>query len=136
MKNILILEDNQNIRDFLASHLSRHLENCHVLTAPDCGKGEYIMQCVMIHLVLADMDMSLSEGIQFLERVKKDYPNARLCVMMGSCSPSIQQRLRTIGVSRAIAKPFQLDALTGMIAEELAKAGSAGGNGAEHLPVQ
>jgi CheY-like chemotaxis protein len=120
MKTILILDENQYIRDTLAANLPRYLKECSILTGPDGEQGGRLLKTVPIDLVLTDLDMPVVDGFRFIERARKNHPYVRLCAMTGNCTPQLRQRLRMMGISGIIEKPFQFETLARMIARELA----------------
>ena len=77
------------------------------------------MKKTPIDLVLTELLIPAMNGFRFIEQVKKNYPFVPVCVMTGDCSPSVIERLRTIGVGRWIEKPFQFDQIAKLISEEL-----------------
>jgi DNA-binding NtrC family response regulator len=119
MKNILIVDENKDILDALSGSLCSSLKDCSILTASNCAKGESIMKTTPIDMILTELSMPVTNGYKFVEKVKKDYPFVPVCVMTGDCSPSVIERLRSIGVDRWIEKPFQFDQITKLISDEL-----------------
>lgn len=121
-KNILILDDNKYILEALSASLRIFLKDCATLTASNGAEGEEIMRSEHIDLVLADLDMPVMNGYEFIERVKKLDGDLPVCVMTGACTPEIAERLRSMGVRWCIEKPFNFKELSRMISEELVPA--------------
>jgi CheY-like chemotaxis protein len=119
MKNILIIDDNKDLLDALSAALCCHLKECAIMTALDGAKGVKIIESAPIDLIVTDLAMPVMNGYLFIEYAKKHYPAIPICVMTGSCSPQILERLRSLGVGRWIEKPFQLDDLLHVISKEL-----------------
>jgi two-component system, chemotaxis family, chemotaxis protein CheY len=119
MKNILIVDDNNDILDALAGSLCRCLKDCSIITASNGTKGEAIMKDTPIDLILTELSMPVMNGYKFIEQVKKNHPFVPVCVMTGDCSPPVIKRLELMGVGRWIEKPFHFDKLATMISEEL-----------------
>jgi two-component system capsular synthesis sensor histidine kinase RcsC len=119
MKSILIIDDNKDLLDALSAALRCQLKDCGIVTALDGAKGMNIMESVPIDLIVTDLAMPVMNGYLFIEYAKKHYPAIPVCVMTGSCSPQILEKLRSSGVGRCIKKPFQLDELLQVISEEL-----------------
>ena len=119
MKKILIVDNNKDILEALSGNLCNSLKDCSILTASNGATGEDIMKKTPIDLVLTELLIPAMNGFRFIEQVKKNYPFVPVCVMTGDCSPSVIERLRTIGVGRWIEKPFQFDQIAKLISEEL-----------------
>lgn len=120
MKNILIVDDNKYILDTLSANLCSYLADCAIMTALDAEKGVEILRSVPVDLILTDLDLPVVKGYAFIEHAKKNYPDVPVCVMTGACAPAVQERLKVMGVSRYIGKPFQIEELANLISEELA----------------
>ena len=133
MKNILILDDNRDILTVLKANLCHFLKDCRILTATNGQKGIEVLRSEPIDLVVTDLDMPRSGGLEFIRQAREHFPGVRLCVMTGLCSAEAAERLRSLGVSRTIEKPFPYGALAKMIDEELA-AGSDGAAGCRDKP--
>lgn len=119
MKNILIIDDNKDILLALSAGLSFHLKSCGIVTALDGAQGVNIVESAPIDLIVTDLAMPVMNGYLFIEYAKKHHPSIPVCVMTGGCSPQIKERLRSLGVGRWIAKPFQMDEFLQMISDEL-----------------
>jgi len=119
MKNILIVDDNKAIVNALSAALSCSLKDCGIVTAADGAKGMHIVESKPVDLIVTDLTMPVMNGYLFIENAKKHDPAIPVCVMTGSCAPHILEKLRSLGVSRWIEKPFTLDEFSQMIIEEL-----------------
>jgi DNA-binding NtrC family response regulator len=119
MKNILVLDDNDDILDALSANLCMYLKDCNIMTASNGKKGSDVLDSTGIDLILTDLDMPVEDGFQFIERTRKAHPGIPVCVMTGDCAPQVWERLRSMGVKRHIQKPFHFDALADVIREEL-----------------
>jgi DNA-binding response OmpR family regulator len=120
MKNILILDDNKDILSILETNLCHYLKDCKVLTAADGQKGIELLGSLPIDLVLTDLDMPKADSYRFIQHARERFPSVRVCVMTDcECDKETVDRLRSMGVSRTIEKPFPYGALAAMIDEEL-----------------
>lgn len=119
MKNILILDDNNDILKALQLGLCACLKDCNVLTALNGEKGGEILKDTAVDLIVTDLDMPVSNGFRFIEKTRRDHPSVPVYVMAGNCLPSVRERLNALGVRRVIAKPFPFENLAAMITEEL-----------------
>lgn len=119
MKNVLILDDNRQICEAVSSRIRQHVPDCHVLTANDGAQGESILSNTVIDLVLTDLAMPIMNGYALIERAKKLFPNLPICVMTANCSPDVIRKLQALGVVQWIEKPFKIEHVARMVAEEL-----------------
>lgn len=126
-RNILIIDDNQDILEALVADLCKYLKDCNILTATNGLEGQQILQSMPIDLVLSDLEMPVMDGYAFLEQARKNFPEMKLCAMTGACTPQVEKRLAAVGVRQIIGKPFPFAAMASMLKEELAKGPSAGG---------
>jgi two-component system NtrC family response regulator len=119
MKNILVLDDNKYILDALSANLCYYLGECNIMTALDGAKGAEVLGSVPVDLILTDLDLPAAKGYEFIEHAKKNHPGVPVCAMTGYCSTTVREKLKTLGVTRYIEKPFHYAQLVSMITEEL-----------------
>jgi CheY-like chemotaxis protein len=109
MKRILIVDDNKDVRDVISLFLSCELRECAVLTADNGMQAIETMESVPVDLILTDLNMPVVNGYQLIEYVKRNLPSAPVLGMTAICTPDIEERLRKLGVSSCIEKPFDLN---------------------------
>jgi CheY-like chemotaxis protein len=119
MKNILVLDDNKDILESVSTRLPQYVQGCTVISASDGAQGEAILRSHAIDLVITDLSMPVMDGFMLIEHAKNRYPAVLICVMTANCSPEAINRLRSMGVGRWIEKPFKVEKLARMVAEEL-----------------
>lgn len=119
VKNVLIMDDNADILESIRKGLTGRLKDCRIMTAFDCENAERIWMAEHVDLLLADLQMPLASGYDFIEKARRAMPSIPVCVMTGGCPPGVVERLRALGVSHIIGKPFELDRLADILSEEL-----------------
>lgn len=119
MKHILIIDGNNDILASIQNGLASRLKDCRILTALNCEQGEQILKSETVDLIVADLEMPVANGYRFIESVRHELPSIPVCVTIGSCPAGVVERLRMLGVARIIGKPFLMDHLADVIAEEL-----------------
>ena len=77
--SILIIDDEEHLRGALSRILE--LEGYRVFQAGNAGKGYPVLEQQDIHLVITDMRLPGENGMQVLERVKKQYPFCEVIVI-------------------------------------------------------
>ena len=78
-KTILIVEDEENLRSLLSKILS--LEGFRVLQAGDVASAKDILDRETIYLVVTDVMLPDTNGIDFTRFVKKEYPLTEVIVL-------------------------------------------------------
>lgn len=121
VKKVLIIDDNKDILSVLEANLCAYLPDCDILTASSAHQGMDIMRTHTVDMVVTDLNMPQENGFQFIERVQREKPGVRFCVMTGDTADSIRRRLSSLGVTGIVEKPFLYSTLADMILKELAK---------------
>jgi len=105
-KNILVVDDEETVRESLASVLER--EGYRVLLAESGDDGlRLLKETPQIQLVISDNKMPGMTGIEFLKLVRERHPNVTRIMLTGDPDP--QTIIRSINegeVYRFIKKPW------------------------------
>lgn len=104
-RSILIIEDNDELRRFLAMIL----RDCyHVLEAGDGRQGLEIIGRELPDLIVSDVMMPEIDGIELLAAVKVNRDTSHIPVILLSAKASVDDRVRGLeyGADDYIAKPF------------------------------
>jgi len=109
--NILLVDDSQFMRRILRGILSPKKFN--IFEAKDGIDGLKILSEQNIHLVILDYEMPLMDGLEFIEKVKRDVKFLELPIIMlsGSNDKSIVARALKNGASDFLKKPFAIEEL-------------------------
>ena len=120
MARILLAEDDQNVRDFVARAL-KHAGH-DVVEAEDGGLASEIVteQEGRFDLLLSDIKMPVMDGIALALSVAASFPKLTIVLMTGFAD----QRERAHGLDQliydVIPKPFTMQALMEKVADALA----------------
>jgi len=111
-KNILIVEDDEDIREAL--RLTLEMENYKVLTAANGKMGlEALAKIETPCLVLLDLMMPIMDGWSFAEAISKDMALAAIPIVV---VPAFSDKTLTQnGVRRVIKKPVEIDLLLQLV---------------------
>jgi CheY-like chemotaxis protein len=120
MKNVLVIEDDDHIREALAASLGAHLKDCNILTAANGKEGLGILGSVSLDLVLTDLQMPVLDGYEVIEYKNRNFPHVPLVVMTADHASKVREKLNALGISQYIEKPFDFDEVTGKILDKLA----------------
>ena len=119
MKNILVIEDNEPIREALAITLRKHMRDCTILTACNGEEGISILSSTPLDLILTDLQMPVKDGYGVIEHRNKFHPDVHLLVMTANYNPEVKARLNALGVTQHLEKPFDFDHVSGTIWDKL-----------------
>ncbi len=103
---ILIIEDEEDIRDFAARVLE--LEGYRVLQAVDGGEGLRMLRQYTVSLVLLDLRLPDCDGWALLEELKGDPQLSMVPVVMFTASAAVSRRSQAmaIGAIDYLVKPL------------------------------
>jgi DNA-binding response OmpR family regulator len=107
---ILVVDDDASIR-FLC-RLNLELEGWAVQEAATIAEAREALAQGSVDVVLLDVHLGASSGVDFLEEIRRDYPGARVAMLTGSVGSSTLDRVATDAV---IPKPFTIEQLTGTV---------------------
>ncbi len=109
MKKILIVDDNKTILEAISLFFSCELPECDVLKASNGKQAMEILETLAVDLILTDLNMPVVSGYQLIEWVKRKLPSIPVLGMTGVRTPDVVEKLRRLGVSFCIEKPFDLN---------------------------
>lgn len=83
----------------------------NVLTALSGEEGLLLLsKNDQIKVVVSDMKMPKMDGIEFISRAKKDYPNIVFFILTGyDITPEISQALKNNLINRYFSKPLNIE---------------------------
>lgn len=119
--SILLIDDDTQLRSVLRRVLGR--SGYLVLEAENGREGLEILTRAEVHLVITDIIMPDMEGIELILELRRTRPDLRVIAMSagGRISPDNYLSLaKHSGATRTIAKPFELEDFTALVAEVLA----------------
>ena len=120
MATILIIDDEESIRSLLKEVLQR--ANHRVLEARDGGEGLALYQQNKVDLVLMDILMPGTDGLETTLQLTREYLDAKVIAMTGAQGDrNFLDVAKLFGARRVFEKPFDLDKLLKAVDEELAK---------------
>jgi DNA-binding response OmpR family regulator len=121
MKNGLIIEDNQDVRENMAEILE--LENYKVRTAEDGEKGVEIARVLKPDIIICDIMMPKLNGYDVLLRIREDKTTASIpFVFLTAKTERIDVRKgMNLGADDYLIKPFEESELIAVIASRLKK---------------
>ena len=107
---ILIVEDNDSIREMLANIFKPFYE---VLTATDGEEGLALVHSEMPNIVVSDVVMPKMSGTELCKQIKGDFNTCHIPVVLLTARTAIEQNIEglRIGADDYITKPFNTNLL-------------------------
>jgi two-component system cell cycle response regulator len=119
---IMVVDDEQIIRDMLSEHLTD--EGYRVVAVPSGEAALEIFKNDPDHLLLADIRMPGMSGIELLEEVRKLDPDAMVIIITSHASLESAVATMRAGAYDYIYKPFEdLDQISHVVARAMDKIG-------------
>ena len=115
---ILIIEDNDELRDFTKSCLEEYYK---VFEAANGSKGWDIAVTELPDLIITDVVMPEMDGVEFCRNLKSDERTSHIPVIMLTAKISVEQQLEGLesGADVYLTKPFSIEVLQSYIANLL-----------------
>lgn len=108
-KMILIIEDNLDSRDLLSKLL--RLSGFRVTVAPDGETGYLAAVNCKPDLIITDVNMPRTDGIEFVRRARFDQALRKIpIVVVTAFGQGVARAAREAGANDAVYKPFDFDA--------------------------
>jgi two-component system response regulator PilR (NtrC family) len=121
MVKILVVDDDQGMREFLEIMLSR--EGYQVSTASDAGKALSRCRKETFDLIITDLKMPKMDGIGFLKEVKELSPETMVILITAYASGETAVTAMKEGAYDYIEKDFAIEDLKRIVRNALAKKG-------------
>ena len=109
MTSLLLIEDNQSQREALEEFLSSFDEfPINVYAAPDGSIAQSVLSTRKMDIVLSDLMLPDTTGIQIVKDIRSNYPGIPIIIMTGE--PSIETAIQAIreGADDYLLKPVDL----------------------------
>jgi two-component system response regulator PilR (NtrC family) len=121
MAKILVVDDDQGIRDFLEIMLSR--EGYEVTCVADANKALSRCKKEKFDLILTDLKMPKVDGIEFLKAIKDISHETMVILMTAYASPETAVSAMKEGAYDYVEKGFDLEDIKAIISSALDKKG-------------
>jgi CheY-like chemotaxis protein len=112
--NVLIVDDEALQRELLVKVVEAAGHN--VTEAADASEALERMQLRQFDLYLLDVFLPDMTALELIPVIKARHPDARIVTLTGQSSRELERRLRELGISYYMAKPFQRAELQSLLA--------------------
>ena len=119
MSRILVVDDEQSMRDFLSIMLKK--EGYDVVTAENGGGALKAIQAEIFDLVITDVKMPDIDGIEVLKTVKEVSPETVVIMITAFATAETAVEAMKLGAYDYITKPFKVDEIKLVIQKALEK---------------
>jgi len=109
MAKILVIDDEQGIRDLLDTLLRR--KGYDVVLAESGRKGLELFRRERPDVVVLDLKMPGMDGLAVLQQVRSLDPALPVIILTGAGTPETEQQVRAMGVTEYVEKEFSLHLL-------------------------
>ncbi len=125
MKKVLVVDDSETIRQHVSEALTR--VGFQVVEASDGAAGLQRAQQHDFSMIILDVNMPLLNGLEMLERLKKDPKTASVPVLMltTEAQRSMIERARQNGAKAWLIKPIKVESLVSTVNKVLQAQGAA-----------
>ncbi len=120
MANILIIDDEYQMRDILRQKLERLGHK--VMEAADGKVGIKLQEKTPFDLVITDLIMPEKEGIETIKILRHNYPKLKIIAYSGggrTAPEGFLEMASILGADRTLEKPFDLKEIIAIIDELL-----------------
>jgi two-component system response regulator PilR (NtrC family) len=119
MSKILVVDDEQSIRDFLAIMLKK--DGYEAVTAGNGADALKAVQTEIFDLVITDVKMPGTDGIEVLKTIKEISPETVVIMITAFATAETAVEAMKLGAYDYIIKPFKVDELKIIINNSLEK---------------
>lgn len=120
MANILVVDNASFMRSSL-KYICEQAGHKVVGTGADGAEGVRLYKELKPDLVTMDILMEEMDGIQALEEIRKEDPNARIIMVTALGQEAKQEEAKRLGAAGYIRKPFMGDEITKEIERVMGK---------------
>lgn len=123
MARILVVEDEESVRDFVTRVLTMHGHS--VLIAEDGAEAVELMGSHHFDMLLSDIAMPMMDGISLALKVRATRPHVPILLMTGFADERQRAHNLTLLIEGLITKPFNMEQLLAAVNKALQNSRSA-----------
>lgn len=110
LQNLLIVEDNHELRHYLAKHFEKHYK---IYTAEDGLTGLELAKEKSPDIIISDVQMPNMNGYEFCKAIRQNFEISHIPVILLTANNTIEQQIEGLsyGADLYITKPFDINLL-------------------------
>ena len=120
-KNILIIDDEQSVRESLSRVLILSLEGIEVHTAGTEIESRNILSSTPVDLIISDFKLEETDGLTLAKAFSTEFPDSAILIMTAFGTEEIQWDVFTSDCIGYIEKPFEIDEFLQLVGKFLQK---------------
>ena len=117
MPSILVIDDDESIRQLLQLHLSA--AGYEVQVAADAISAGYMVLRSPPNLIITDVNMPHMDGFEFIAALKEEAEFRSIPVIFLTSATEAEYRGKELGAVAYLAKPVRADKLLALVAEHV-----------------
>ncbi|WP_417459791.1 response regulator [Kordiimonas sp.] len=118
MARVLVVEDEETVRDYVSRALNLHGHT--VLVASDGAQAVELMNDHHFDLLVSDIAMPMMDGISLALKVRATRPHVPIILMTGFANERQRAHNLSLLIEGLLSKPFTMDQLLGAVNKALA----------------
>jgi signal transduction histidine kinase/DNA-binding response OmpR family regulator/ligand-binding sensor domain-containing protein len=114
LQRILIVEDNSELREYLAGHLSKRFK---VNEAEDGAEGLIRAREINPDIILTDVQMPNMNGYEFCKEIRHNFDTSHIPIIMLTANSTIEHQITGLatGADAYLTKPFDINLLDAQV---------------------
>jgi signal transduction histidine kinase/CheY-like chemotaxis protein/ligand-binding sensor domain-containing protein/AraC-like DNA-binding protein len=114
LPGILVVEDNSELREYLAGHLKKRYK---VYQAEDGLAGLTLAKEHNPDIILTDVQMPIMNGYEFCKEIRRNFDTSHIPVVMLTANDTIDRQIEglTTGADTYLTKPFEIKLLDAVL---------------------
>ncbi len=114
LQKLLIVEDNQELREYLASHFSTSFK---VYQAAEGKEGVKLAKEKEPNLIITDIEMPEMNGYEFTKKIRSEFSTSHIPIVMLTANSATEQKVKGMeaGADSYVTKPFEIQYLDAVI---------------------
>jgi len=119
-RKIIIVEDNADMRKYLADHFSK--KGFTVFTAANGRQGLDLIKKKDPDLIISDVKMPVMDGYELCDKVKNSFRTSHIPVILLTANTALDEKLQGMyaGADSYITKPFEIHYLDAVVSSLIA----------------
>ncbi len=111
MFQILIVEDEKTVADFMKQTIKRSYPNTRIVHVPTGTKGLKLLQQQSFDLLITDFRLPGLSGLSLIEQIRENNPQLLIVLATAYAPPDIESRMRDLNINAYLQKPFTVEKL-------------------------
>jgi len=119
MKTLLLVDDNEGFLEILTTLVHVYMPDLQLLRAGNGCEAIAALEPNQVDLIITDLQMPVMDGFDLMAFRNHQYPGLPIIGMTADLTPSVETKLKSLGVQRYLAKPFDVRQMVEAISREL-----------------